>query len=400
MTLSLFKLTLANIRFKPLTAIFNVLLLAMGIAMMITLGHLDRQLDNRFTKDLQGIDLVVSSKGSPLQIILSNVFHLDTPTGNIPLSEAQKMQKNHLVKTAIPLSLGDNYNGYRIVGTNQDYIDHYQGTLQTGRTFHQSMEAVLGSEVVQKHNVKIGDKIVGAHGLNNSDDLHSNMPYTIVGFLAPTGTVIDRLILTPTESSWNVHEHPSDADDHASDPHAREITALLIRYKSPLAATQLPRLINNSTSMQAASPAFEMARLSKLMGTGGDVISAFGLLLVGFAALGFFVTLYNAVHERRYDIALMRSLGAGKTRVFGFILYEVMTLAFVGTALGLLLAYIFGAVITAWIAATKHLVLEPVAMGAMDFYIIVTALVISLMAGLAPAIKAYRMNIMTTLVQA
>lgn len=400
MTLSLFKLTFANIRFKPLTAVFNILLLAMGIAMMITLGHLDRQLDNRFTKDLKGIDLVVSGKGSPLQIILSNVFHLDTPTGNIPLKDAQKLQENHLVKSTIPLALGDNYNGYRIVGTTQDYITHYHDTLATGRTFNTTMEVVLGSEIAQKHTVKIGDKIVGAHGLANSDDLHSNMPYTVVGFLAPTGTVIDRLVLTPIESVWNVHEHPSDADDEAADPHAREITALLISYKSPLAAAQLQRLVNSSTSMQAASPAFEMARLSKLMGTGGDIISAFGLLLVAFAAFGFFVTLYNAVHERRYDIALMRSLGAAKTRVFGFIVFEVTTLAMAGTMLGVLLAYIFGAVITTWIASAKHLILEPVTMGRIDFYIILSALAISLAAGLIPAIKAYRMNIVSTLVQA
>lgn len=312
-TLSLSRLTSANIKFKPLSAIFNVMLLAMGIAVILTLIHLNDQFDKRFAKDLQGIDLVVSGKGSPLQIILSNVFHIDIPTGNIPLDEVDKLKANPLIKSAIPVALGDNYNGYRIVGTNPDYIAHYKGELAHGNLFSDEMQVVLGSEVAAKHKNKVGDKIVGAHGLVNSDDLHTDHPYTVVGILKPTGTVLDRLVLTPVESVWHVHEeHHHDGDEAEGE---REITALLISYKSPLAAAQLPRLINSSSSMQAASPAFEVARLNKLMGTGGDILSAFGVLLIGFSTFGLFITLYNAVNERKYDIALMRSLGATRGRI-------------------------------------------------------------------------------------
>lgn len=400
-TLTLSRLIFANIKFKPLSALFNVLLLAIGIASILTLTHLNQQIGNRFNKDLKGIDLVVSGKGSPLQIILTNVFHLDVPTGNIPVAEAEKLQKNPLVKDAIPLALGDNYNGFRIVGTTKDYIKHYHGELSQGRLFGHEMEAVIGSEVAEKYGRKLGDKIVGAHGLTDSDDLHSDFPYTIVGVLKPTGGVIDRLVLTPVASVWHVHEHPDEDDaeevEHKKEHPENEITALLIGYKSPFAAVQLPRMVNKSSSMQAASPAFEMARLTKLMGTGSDVLTAFGALLVFFAAFGLFVTQYNAVNDRQYDIALMRALGASKARIFGFILAEVMTLAVIGSVLGIVLASLFLRLAAAWVHVRKHIVLDMPGLGLNEVYVIAAALVISLSAGLIPAIKAYKISIVKIL---
>jgi len=404
-TLSLRRLTSANMTFKPLSAIFNILLLAIGIAIILTLIHLNNQFDKRFSKDLQGIDLVVSGKGSPLQIILSSVFQIDIPTGNIPVSEANQLRANPLVKSAIPLALGDNYNGYRIVGTNSDYIAHYHGELASGRLFNMKMEAVVGSEVANKYHLQPGDKIVGAHGLSNSNDLHTDFPYSIVGVLKPTGDILDRLVLTPVESVWHVHEHPDEDNPEESiykkEHPWNEITSLLISYKSPLAAAQLPRFINKSSSMQAASPAFEIARLNKLMGTGGDLLSAFGMLLIVFSAFGFFITLYNSVNERKYDIALMRSLGATRWRIFSYILTEVLVLGMIGSIIGIILTQVFVRTTAAWIHASKHIILEPTAiLGTPEVYVIIAVLGMSILAGLLPALKAYRMNIIKTLGQA
>ena len=152
----------------------------------------------------------------------------------------------------------------------------------------------------------------------NSDDLHTDFPYTIVGILQPTGTVLDRLVLTPVESVWHVHEHP-DPDDpeevaYKNEHPEKEITSLLVTYKTPMAAVTLPRLVNKTSSMQAASPAFEKARLIKILGVGSEGIQLFATVLIIIAAIGFFVTLFNAVNDRRYDIALMRSLGATRAR--------------------------------------------------------------------------------------
>ena len=402
--LTLTRLTLANIGFRPLAALFSVLLLASGIAIILTLVHLNSQIERRFYKDLQGIDLVASGKGSPLQIILSSVFQLDIPTGNIPLAEAEKLKTNPLVKATIPIALGDNYNGYRIVGTNADYIAHYDGQFAAGRMYAQPMETVLGSDVAATFHLKLGDQIVGAHGLVNSDDLHSDFPYTVVGILKPQGGVLDRLVLTPVESVWHVHEHPDPDDpEEAAYKHEHpenEITALLITYRSPYAAATLPRLINKTTSMQGASPAFEIARLNKLMGTGSDALSAFGALLIGFAAFGLFVTLYNSVNDRRYDIALMRCLGATRARIFAFIMAEVMTLAVSGCVLGLVFTELFLALMAAWIRQTRHVVLEPAKLTELDGIVVAAVLGISFLAGIIPAIRAYKVNIAKVLTAA
>jgi putative ABC transport system permease protein len=281
------------------------------------------------------------------------------------------------------------------------------------------MEAVIGSDVAAKYPRKLGDKIVGAHGLTNSDDLHTDSPYTIVGILKPTGTVLDRLVLTPVESIWHVHgeekhhDHEKHAHkkehnheehhDHEKEHHkdkGKEITALLISYQTPMAAVQLPRMINKTSSMQAASPAFEVARLTKITGTGSDVLSVFGVLLIGFAAFGFFVTLYNAINERRYDIALMRALGATKAKIVTFIIAEVVTLTACGLAFGFILTHVFMYAVQYWVQVTKHMTLDPIPLfGKTEAIIAAIVLIGSLIAGLIPSIKAYRISITKTLVQ-
>ncbi len=395
--MNIVKFSLSNLRFRALSSFFNMLVLALGIATIITLLHVSEQVEQRFTRDLQGIDLVVGAKGSPIQLILSSVFHLDIPNGNIPLAEAEKLKVNPLIETAIPIALGDNYNGFRIVGTTAEYISHYDGRLAEGRVYNTQMEATLGSEVAEKNSLKLGDHIIGAHGLVGSDDLHTDFPYTIVGILQPTGTVLDRLVLTPVESVWHVHEHP-DPDDpeevaYKNEHPEKEITSLLITYKTPMAAVTLPRLVNKTSSMQAASPAFETARLIKILGLGSEGIQLFAMVLIVIAAIGFFVTLFNAVNDRRYDIALMRSLGATRRKIFAFVLTEGLTLGIFGTALGILLGHVFAYAVQTWIEQTRHMKLNSVGFQGYELYVVLIAIGISVIAALLPAMMAYRINV-------
>lgn len=395
--MNILTISLANLRFRALGSFFNVLVLALGIALIITLLHISQQVEQRFTRDLQGIDLVVGAKGSPIQLILSSVFHLDIPNGNIPIEEAEKLEKNPMVKSAIPVALGDNYNGFRIVGTNQDYMNHYEGKLKEGKFYAQQMEAVMGSEVALKNHSKLGDKIVGAHGLVNSDDLHTDFPYTIVGILQPTGTVLDRLVLTPVESVWHVHEKPDEDNPeeiaYKKEHPGKELTSLLISYSTPMAAVTLPREVNKTSSMQAASPAFEMARLLKIIGVGSEGIKLFAAVLIAIAAFGFFVTLWSAVNDRSYDIALIRSLGATRSKIFGFVLAEGVTLGIFGTALGILLGHGFAYAAQIWVEQTRHMVLNSIGFHPYEIYIAGGAIVISAVAAVIPAFMAYKVNV-------
>lgn len=404
-------LSFSYLRHQWLRTFLNILTFASGIAVIVALLLINAQLNNEFSKNLRGIDLVVGGKGSPMQLILSSVFHLDIPTGNIPLKEARRLTHHPLVKSAIPVALGDNVKGFRIVGTTPAYAEHYQATLQTGgRFWQQEMEAVLGAQVAAQNHLKLGDQFVGSHGLSEDGEAHEAFPYTVVGILAPTGSVLDRLALTGIESVWHIHDH-HDEHEHDEEAHEheheheheetqgeKEITSLLIAYKTPMAAAILPREINHSTSMQAASPAFEVARLTNFMGTGAQTLKSFGWYLIALAGFGIFVALYNAMNERRYDLALMRSFGASPARLFGLVLTESLILSMSGAVLGVVLGHGFVGCAGAWLADSKHIEVTGLLFLPQEGWLLLASVVVGVLAALLPAVRVYRIDIFKTLV--
>ncbi len=220
-------LALAYLRDRPLTTALNVILLAISVAMLVLLLQFGTQASERFERDARGVDLVVGAKGSPLQLILSSVFHVDQPTGNIPLSSLELLRRDPAVARAVPLALGDNFRGYRIVGTDATFDDLYQTEVAEGRRIEGNFEAVLGAKVAADTGAGLGQKFIGSHGFaddEGGDQGHDHAPYETVGILAPTGTVVDRLILTSVESVWEVHgiyghDHDHESHDHEGRDH-------------------------------------------------------------------------------------------------------------------------------------------------------------------------------------
>ncbi|WP_439534290.1 FtsX-like permease family protein [Polymorphobacter sp.] len=217
--MSFFGLSFAYLRDRGLNTLLNILLLALAVATLVILLLFARQMEDRFTRDAQGIDLVVGAKGSPLQLILSSIYHADVPTGNIPLDSVDTLRRERTVAKVIPLALGDNFRGYRIVGSERAYPEHYGATLAEGRYWDKTSEVVIGSEVARGLGMAMGQRFVGSHGLSDDDRAsgHDHAPFMVVGRLAPTGTVIDRLILTSVESVWDVHGIAHDEGDHDHD---------------------------------------------------------------------------------------------------------------------------------------------------------------------------------------
>jgi putative ABC transport system permease protein len=387
---NLLKLVWAFIRRRPLTWAFNVLTLSTGVAVVLALVLVSQALNDRFQRDLAGVDLVIGAKGSPLQIVLSAVFQMDTPTGNISLEDARRFGASAMVARAVPVSIGDNVKGARIVGTTLDYPKLYGADLAQGRWWGQPMEAVLGASAAQRLGLKPGDSFVGAHGLVGSADLHKRFPYRVVGVLKPTGAVIDRLALTDLASVWNIHEHP-DPDEAATDPNHREVTALLIKYRSAMGALMMPRLVAASPNLQPAIPAIESARLFSLLGVGAEVLQGVGAAILGLAAIGFFIALFGAVSQRRRDLALIRALGARSSLLLMIVALEAALLGFaggiVGVAAGRALAAYAGRVS---MAAASGPTLMPPSFGAIDLAAVGAALVLSLAASIGPAIIASR----------
>jgi putative ABC transport system permease protein len=398
------KLSLAYLASRKLTTALNLLLLALGVASITVLMLVTEQLEKRMLRDAEGIDLVVGAKGSPLQLVLSSVYHLDVPTGNIPLKAARAIEAHPAVRKAIPLALGDNYRGYRIVGTTHELVAHYGGRIARGELWLDPLEAVLGAEVARATGLQVGDTFSGVHGIVEAGEEHHEHPYDVVGILHPTGTVLDRLILTAVESVWDVHAQadapqpllPDGTPDWDAD---KALTALLVQYASPLAAVTFPRWVNSQGALQAASPAFETARLFQLLGVGAEVLRAFALVLIAGAGLGVFIALYNALEERRYDLAIMRTLGAGPGHLFGLLLLEGMLLTGLGGLLGLGLGHLGAEGLGIWLKAARRADITGFTLVPGELWLVALALGVGLAAALLPAWRAYRTDIARVLAE-
>ena len=386
------------VRASPLRTLLNIVLIALGTATIGFVVIVNEQIGGTLNRDAQGIDLVVGAKGSAIGLILAGVFHIDAPTGNVPLASVSELAGNPLVKKVIPLSLGDSFRGYRIVGTTPDYLSLYEGKFAAGRVWQTKMEAVLGATVAAKAGIGIGDTFVGSHGLGVGGPVHEDSVYTVVGVLKSTGTVLDRLVTVNTESVWFVHEGVlSDSDEKKVVEAEREVTILLLQYATPMAAATLPRKINAATNMQAASPALESARLFRMIGVGADVIRAFGGVVLATAALSLFIALYHALSERAYDIAVLRTLGARRSSIALLLFIEALILALLGGLLGLALAHCMVAILATWMDSEQSLNIQAWTFAASEFLLLLPALIAAILAALLPSWRAARANISAVL---
>lgn len=406
--MNVFALSLASLRHRPLPAVLTVLLLAVGIAMVVLLIQFERALEERLGRDARGIHLVVGAKGSGLQLVLATVFHVDVPTGNIPLADARLVASHQMVESVIPIATGDAYRGFRIVGTTDAYIDHYEGRYARGRGWEGSLEAVLGARVARETGFRVGSTFLGAHGLGDAEGMqHSDHPYRVVGVLHETGTVLDRLILVSVESVWDVHAvHGSGAassgeggvDATGLPSGDGEITALLVRYRTPLAAVTLPRAINAETHMQAASPAQESARVFQLAGAGLDAFRGFAWVLIAASVLSLFIALTHALHEQRYDLVVLRTLGASRGRVLRLVLVQAGLTGVAGAICGAALGHGAAALLSGWLERTRSIALGGgFSWAPEEGYVLLGAVLLALVAALIPAVRAHRLDLLAVL---
>ncbi len=372
----------------------SILLMILGVT-IITLSVLVNQITkNTFTKNNPNLDVVVGAKGSPLQLVLSSIHHIDIPTGNISYKNAKKIMKHPAIKFGVPISLGDNFQNYRIVGTNKKFLKLYDAELEIGSIWEKPMQSVIGSNVANFTKLKIDKFFVGSHGLIDTGDIHSEQPYKVVGILKKTGTILDNLIITSLDSVWNLH---SNQNDILKNTDSLEVTALLLKYKNKTSVFSFPRLINKNTSMQAASPNLEISKLFKLTGEAHKIINYLSIIIVSLSFAGILFTLLNNINERKYDLAILRTLGFTRERIFSIILIEGMTISILGSFIGLILGGIVYKCIEFFSLLGRNIVT-----GQLDFiYEILTIwfviLIISFLTCLIPGIKVYKQNIRNTL---
>jgi len=215
--MNLYVLAWSYLKARPLTTVLNVVLLALGISVVTILIVFSRQLEEKIASNTRGVDLVVGAKGSPMQLILCSVFHVDFPTGNINLAEAERIARHPMVKNAIPMALGDSYQGYRIVGTRKDYAELYGAKLAEGIWWDRHLEVTAGVEAAQRLKLHVGSEFVSAHGLTDAMHEHEKQRYKIVGILERNNTVLDNLLLTNVQSLWLAHDMEVDEENVAKE---------------------------------------------------------------------------------------------------------------------------------------------------------------------------------------
>ena len=428
--MNMIRLSFANLLMSPLSTAVNILLLALGTASIATLLIATHQLTETLTRDSADIDLVIGAKGSPLQLILAGVYHADVPPGNIALADTKPWVKHPLVKSATPLALGDSFKGFRIVGSTHEYLTIYNGKIASGELWSKPLEIVVGSQVASKTGLKIGSTFSGVHGLDDGGHAHDQDSYIVVGILQPTKTILDRLLITSMESVWKLHgksngtmtpddgegahddEHGHDEEDEHDDEHGhdgedsysetaeddgQEITVLLIKYASPLAALSLPRDVNAESALQAASPAFEITRLLQIVGVGIGWLQAFTGILLASAALSIFAALYSSLKARRYDLAVLRCLGATRWQLFSLLFFEGSFLTVAGIFSGLIFAHGGLELIGQSLGGSQNAPLTGFVWAPSEFALVAGLLIAGLLTAIIPARQAFSTDVAKTL---
>ncbi len=424
--MNIFKLSIKNIVSKPLNSILSLALLIFGIGIISLMLQLNSLIKTQMDNNLKGIDMVVGAKGSPLQLILSAVYHIDSPTGNISVEDAKKIKNNRMVGSSIDLLYGDNYKGYRIVGTEQKFLDLYKAKIKEGRKWEDPFEVVVGSKIYSKFNIKIDDELMSSHGLRETGEEHADQLFKVVGLLEPSNSVIDQLIVTSPQSIWDLHddhdhgseehdeehdhehdeehdhEHDEEHDHEHDEEHDhehddKEITAMLIKFKSPMNIIQFPRQINEDTNLQAAVPSYEISRLFKLFGFGIETLTYLAYLIIIVSAFSLFINLFNSMRERKYEMALIRTLGSSRRQLSMMIIFESLILTTFGFFIGLLVSRLGVMFVSSLMEESLNYNLKSFGILNEELWLLGLSIFIGLISSIIPALQVYNLNISETL---
>lgn len=388
---------------RKLTTALTIVSVALGVGLISAVLTLRDETQRRFEEEGQAFDVVVGAKGNPLQLVLSTVYYLDAPTGNVDRKIFETLKEHEDVVAAFPVGMGDSYGGYRIVGTSRDLMDFSYGerkpyALASGRYFEAPFEAVIGANIAQEAGLKLGDTFVGTHGFVSSAaaEVHDEYPYTVVGILERSGSPNDRGIFCDLQSVWDVHAH-GHGDGHGEEGHHHpedQITAVLLKLASPALRFEFKDTINRDHNAMAAIPIQEIQKLyEQLLGTAKLVLLAIGYLVVAISALSILIGLYMAILQRKRDLAIMRALGATRGEIFGAVIIEAFWVSLLGIALGWFMGSAVCTVLNSYLVRQIGFHVPPVRISADLVAAYSAVLLMGLLAGILPAWQAYRTNV-------
>ncbi|MFZ5958168.1 ABC transporter permease [Pseudomonas knackmussii] len=411
----LFRLALASLANRRFTALLTVFAIALSACLLLAVERVRSEARASFASTIAGTDLIVGARSGSINLLLYSVFRIGNATNNIRWESFETVKESPLVKWAIPISLGDSHRGYRVMGTDASYFEHYHYghdqalRLAEGRPFGQDLfDVVLGAEVAEALHYKLGDHIVLSHGVSTISLVqHADKPFTVVGILARTGTPVDRTLHISLAGMEALHVDwkngvPARGDGRISADQARAmnlqptaITAFLLGLKSKVATFALQRQINeyDGEPLLAILPGVALQELWGLMGTAEKALFVVSLFVVLTGLIGMLTAILTSLNERRREMAILRSVGARPWHVFSLLVAEAFALALAGVALGLGLLYVGIGAAQGFVQANYGIYLPLAAPSAYEWSLLGGILLAALLMGCVPAWRAYRQSL-------
>lgn len=391
-----------NILSKKLRNFLTIFSILISVMLIISVENLMAQLKSNVIENAGTYDILVGAPGSETQLVLSSMFYYDSPIANIDIDYYEQLQKDSRVAKVVPLGMGDNYNGYRIIGTSKDFFDDTY-SIKDGKMFENDGEVVIGSTVAKVTGLKIGDTFSGMHGLTSeggSGHNHDNFKYIVVGILDTTKAPSDTVLYTTIESLWEVHGLHHDEDEHSEEVvaagHGTQedtddlITSLLVKTTSLANQIVVSNELNENNDVQAINPATTLRKLLVTLSTGEIIVTLVAYVSIFLSVIVLFTTMLSASIERRKDISILRALGANRKIVFLTILLETLVIAIIGAILGFIFSHIAIGIVGNYTAETYGLNISGFVVQPAEYLVLLGAVILSVLAGIIPAIMVYK----------
>lgn len=430
-------IAIESLKRRKATAILTILSITISISLLLCVDIVRNQVKTSFTRTVSGVDLIVGAPSGQLNLLLSSVFNIGTPTKGIDYKSVASLKTNNQVSWLIPLSLGDTHRGFRVVGTTNSFFEHFKyGDMQhlalsAGGVFNQPFSAVIGSDIASKLGYGVGDEMVISHGLGNvSFNNHDKHPFVISGVLEKTGTPVDKAVYVTLQGLEEAHSgsqqatasivrKPADNHIKTSDEHEHEhdeltqvnydsdaftpqsVSVVMLGLKHRVTALQLQYRINQSKKepLMAILPGMALAELWQIMGNIEALLLGLSGLIVICALIGLATMLLATMRERYQEIAILRTIGAGPSTLLLLVQIEAMLLTLISSVLSIGLVAALMNALKPWLSSTYGLFLSSPLFGKSSVIIILLILSCTYLVSLFPAIAAYKRGLHTGLSQ-
>lgn len=393
------------------TALLTIAAIAVSVALLLGVQKLRTAARESFANTVSGVDLIVGARSGPLNLLLYSIFRIGDATANVSWKTYQKIATHPDVAWTIPISLGDSHRGFRVMGTDHNYFEHYRFggghelRFASGGPFHDLYDTVLGSDVARTLGYKLGDSIIVAHGVGNvSFAEHKDKPFHVIGILSPTGTPVDRTVHVSLEAITAIHidwqsgmQAPPGYRVSAADVRLRDltpdtITAFLVGMRSRVMTFTMQRAINEyrQEPLLAILPGVALSQLWELVGVADTALMIVAAFVVLAGLLGMLTAIATSLNERRREMAVLRSVGARPRHVLGLLVAEAGLLATLGVAAGIGLTYLLILGGRPMLEKRFGIFVAVSGLSEVDLAILGGIIVAALLMGLVPAFRAYR----------